>query len=86
MNRFYIGATQTCVQERILKHNTAAYRPMNYSAKANDWSLFLDIKVNDYPHAIRLEKKIKSMKSSKYIKNLKLYPELIDKIINKVST
>jgi len=52
----------------------------------NDWALFLKIEVVDYPHAIRLEKHIKSMKSSKYISNLKKYPELIQKIVNKTSS
>ena len=51
----------------------------------NDWALFLKIEVVDYPHAIRLEKHIKSMKSSKYISNLKKHPELIQKIVNKTS-
>ena len=51
-----------------------------FTAAANDWELFLKIDVNNYTHAVRLERKIKSMKSSKYIQNLKKYPELAAKI------
>jgi putative endonuclease len=43
--------------------------------------LFLRIDVSDFSHALRLERKIKSMKSSIYIQNLKKYPELVQKII-----
>ncbi|MCP9769307.1 GIY-YIG nuclease family protein, partial [Lacihabitans sp. LS3-19] len=46
-----------------------------------DWNLFLKIPTDNYAHAIRLERKIKSMKSSKYISNLKKYPDLITKIL-----
>jgi len=44
-------------------------------------NFFLNIPVHDYAHAIRIERKIKSMKSSRYIRNLKKYPELVEKIV-----
>ena len=52
-----------------------------FTAMTNDWTLFLSISCKDFNHALRLEKKIKSMKSSKYIRNVKLYPELMKKIV-----
>ena len=85
-NRFYIGATQDPLEDRIFKHNNHDYGKHRYTAMTNDWALFLKIEVVDYPHAIRLEKHIKSMKSSKYISNLKKHPELIQKIVNKTSS
>jgi putative endonuclease len=80
LNRFYIGACQESLLERIDKHNTHFYSGKHFTSAAKDWELFLKIHTESYPHAIRLERKIKSMKSSKYIFNLKKYPELIVKI------
>ena len=85
LGRFYTGATHTTVSERLLKHNTGAYGKQRFTAASNDWELFLNIPVHDYAHAIRIERKIKSMKSSRYIRNLKKYPELIEKIVRNTS-
>jgi putative endonuclease len=43
--------------------------------------LILKLKVSDYAHVVRLERKIKSMKSRIYIENLPKYPERQVKII-----
>lgn len=86
LNRYYIGSTKDLIESRIEKHNSGFYGKKSFSASANDWTLFLLIEAQDYPHAVRLERKIKSMKSSKYIQNLKSYPELVDKIIAETST
>jgi len=74
------------LENRISKHNNHAYGSHRYTAKANDWELFLSVQVNDYAHAVRLERKIKSMKSSKFIENLKIYPAILDKIIQEMSS
>ena len=86
LNRFYTGATQKPIDDRIFKHNNHLYGKHRYTAITDDWELFLKIEVSDYSHAIRLEKLIKSMKSSKYIRNLKKYPELIEKITKQTSS
>ena len=78
--------SQDSLQSRIDKHNTHFYSNKNYTAKASDWKLFLRIDADSLGHARRLELKIKSMKSSKYIHNLKNYPELIEKIKKETST
>ena len=57
-----------------------------FTSKASDWILFLQFELKDYAHAIRLERKIKSMKSRKYILNLSKYPELREKIINEAKS
>ncbi len=80
LSKFYIGACQDSLQERIKKHNMGFYDGSNFTKNANDWSIYLRIDAMEYSHAIRIEKKIKSMKSSIYIKNLLKYPELISKI------
>jgi putative endonuclease len=81
LNKFYIGVTTENIIDRIEKHNNSEYGKHRYTATTNDWEVFLTIELEDYSHAVRLERKIKSMKSSKYIQNLKRYPELIEKII-----
>ena len=71
---------------RIEKHNRGTYGKHRFTATAGDWELFIKIPANDYPHAIRIERLIKSMKSKKYIENLKKYPELVEKILMRTST
>jgi len=82
LNKFYVGATQEDVSKRIEKHNQSSYGKHRFTAVADDWKLFLFIPDSDYAHAIRLERKIKSMKSVKYIQNLIMYPELLNKLVS----
>ncbi len=86
LNKFYIGATNDSVEKRREKHNAHSYGKQHYTAAANDWEVFLALEANDYPHAIRMERKIKSMKSKTFIRNLKQYPELQNKLIHETST
>jgi putative endonuclease len=51
------------------------------TASASDWELVLFLESLDYSHALRIEQKIKRMKSSRYIANLQKYPELREKVI-----
>ena len=73
LNRYYVGATQSSIKERIIKHNEKFYGNNKFTATTNDWELFLSIEVLTYTHALRIEKAIKKMKSSVYIKNLEKY-------------
>ena len=86
LNRFYIGATTEIVDERLIKHNNAIYGKHRFTAKAEDWKVYMSIEIDDFAHAIRLERKIKSMKSSNYIRNLKTYPGLVAKIIEETKS
>jgi putative endonuclease len=82
LQKFYIGATKKDdVHERIHMHNTYYYGKNKFTAKSNDWVLYLLIEADHYAHALKIEKKIKAMKSSKYIRNLLKYPEMVLKII-----
>jgi putative endonuclease len=47
--------------------------------------MFLELKAVDYPHAIRMEKHIKKMKSKVFIQNLKKYPELRKKLFQRTT-
>ena len=82
LHKFYIGAIHEDVATRIAKHNQGAYGKHRFTATVDDWKLVLFIPANDYAHAIRMERKIKSMKSAKYIQNLVAFPELIQKLVN----
>ena len=86
LDQFYVGVTTQNIEDRIQKNNQAHYGNHRYTATADDWKLYLLIDAIDYAHATRLERKIKSMKNSKYIKNLKAYPELLDKIIEEIKS
>ena len=84
LNRFYVGATQDSVSERIEKHNSHTYGAYHFTATADDWELFLEIEASDYAQAIRIERRIKDQKSAVFKRNLKKYPELLEKL--KLST
>jgi putative endonuclease len=73
---------KTSLQKRIDNHNTGFYGSKTFTSNANDWILYLKIETQDYAHAIRIERKIKSMKSRVYIENLKKYSELVEKVFN----
>jgi putative endonuclease len=48
--------------------------------------LFLSLEALDFSHAVRIERRIKSMKSRKYIENLYKYPELRRKLIKETGS
>ncbi|WP_310994246.1 GIY-YIG nuclease family protein [Aequorivita marina] len=83
---FYIGACHNDLKVRIEKHNNGTYGSKSFTSITNDWELFLAFEVSSYAHAIRLERKIKLMKSRKYILNLSKYPELREKIVNETGS
>jgi putative endonuclease len=82
LNKFYIGYTTENVETRIEKHNTKHYEN-KFTAKGIPWILFLAIACQSVTQALKVEKHIKDMKSKVYIDNLKKYPEMIHKLIEK---
>jgi putative endonuclease len=70
------------LDERISKHNDGSYGNHRFTTKANEWELFICIECETFKQATSIEKQIKKMKSSVYIKNLKLYPDMIKKLKN----
>ncbi|VBB46768.1 conserved hypothetical protein [uncultured Paludibacter sp.] len=81
IQKFYIGATQDEINSRIEKHNHKTYGSKKFTARANDWILFLFIPTKDFSHAVRIKRKIKSMKSSKFVHKLMQDKELLEKLI-----
>ena len=84
--KFYIGASNSSLEQRLANHKNKKYGTHRFTARADDWELFLKIEAKDYAHAVRMECKIKSMKSSMYIRNLMKYPELKEKLIQKTKS
>jgi putative endonuclease len=56
-----------------------------YTAKAEDWTLYLRIDDLTYEQARGIEAHIKRMRSRLYIENLIKYPEMVAKLIIKYS-
>ena len=81
IDRFYIGQTHD-VNDRILKHNSLYY-PNKWTAKGIPLILFHQIACASKSQALLIEKHIKSMKSTMYLKNLKRYPEISDRLKKK---
>ncbi|MBS4065955.1 MAG: GIY-YIG nuclease family protein, partial [Chitinophagaceae bacterium] len=81
LNRFYTGTTND-VLKRLEQHNSASYDD-SFTSKGIPWMLFLVIDCKSSKQAYAVEKHIKQMKSSIYIRNLKLYPEMIAKLLAK---
>lgn len=83
LNRFYIGITHEDLNSRVLKHNEGSYGNHRFTAKANDWVLFLYIETTSIEQALAIEKHIKAMKSSLYIRNLVKHPKIIEDLKSK---
>ena len=63
-----------------LKCLTLEYGTKKFTALAKDWKIFPEISCSSLKQATQIEKHIKSMKSKVYIKNLKEYPKIIERL------
>ncbi len=81
LNRFYTGYTQN-LEERLDFH-IEKNESRKFTSKAKDWVVFYKIACETKNQAESIEKHIKSMKSSKYVRNLKNYPEISEKLLEK---
>jgi putative endonuclease len=59
--------------------------PKSFTAKYSDWELFYEIQNLTITTARKIETHIKKMKSRKYLENIKAYPEISPKLIQKYS-
>ncbi len=80
LNRFYVGSTILEPKERLQNHLEQFYGNHKYTSLSKDWKIFLEITCNSIEQARKIEKHIKKMKSSKYIRNLRQYPEIVSKL------
>ncbi|ARN78428.1 hypothetical protein BST97_10760 [Nonlabens spongiae] len=81
LNKYYIGACHKKLNDRVLAHNSGKYGSQRFTSQTSDWKLILRLECEDYAHSIRLERKIKSMKSRKYIQNLLKYEDMRQRVI-----
>ena len=82
-DRYYTGYTKDLLT-RIEYHRRREFAG-SFTARYNDWVLYYTIDNLSLSTAIKIEKHIKRMKSSKYIENLKKYPEIAEKLIARYS-
>jgi putative endonuclease len=78
-DQYYVGSTQNGIHNRLARHNSGGYGK-TFTSTNRDWTLLLFIECTLYSDAIRIERKIKKMKSRKYILNLLRYPEMVDRL------
>ena len=81
INRFYTGETAR-IDIRLDQHKEH-YFPTNFTKNANDWQLVFTYTCLTKGDAIYLERFIKRMKSSSFIKRIIKKPEILDDILSK---
>ena len=80
LDRFYTGSTELRPEERLGMHLAKHYGDTKFTSAANDWELFLAIECKSLKQVQSIEKHIKRVKSSIYIRNLRIYPDVIIKL------
>lgn len=74
LQKFYVGETED-MNLRLQQHIKGFFKD-SFTAKADDWTLFHMIKCDSKRQSINIERHIKRMKSSVYIKNLKKFADI----------
>jgi len=82
IDRFYVGQTALPPEQRLEEHNTAR-NENSFTTRGIPWTLFLTIVCDGRGHAEEVERHIKRMKSKAYIRNLKQYSEMRQKLLNR---
>ena len=82
LSRYYIGQTEN-IEERLVKHNTIDKDRNDFTQKGIPWNLCFTIDCKSREQAIKIERQIKKMKSKKYIDNLRKYPEMRARLLDK---
>ena len=83
LDRFYTGSCDN-LDYRIEQHLNKDFIK-SFTAKTDDWELFFFVDHLQYVQARLIEDHLKKMKSKVYIQNLKKYPEIMQKLIDKYS-
>lgn len=84
INKYYVGSCFD-LDKRLSDHKNKIH-PNAYTKITDDWELYHFIDDLDRATARGIEMHIKSMKSRKYIQDLKKYPEMTIKLIDKYSS
>jgi len=80
---FYIGKTSD-LKKRLDFHNSYDLNK-GITRRKLPWDYYHILEMENAVTAARIERHIKSMKSRKYIENLKKYPEMTEKLLKKYS-
>ena len=83
LDRFYIGSTELHPTQRLELHNNQYYGKLKFTSNGIPWELFWYHHIHSKRVALKIEKHIKKMKSRKYILNIKKYPNIMQKLIEK---
>jgi putative endonuclease len=81
LDRYYTGSCLD-MHSRLKEHLQVKYDNA-FTKKADDWEIYFRMDDLGYDTVRKLENHVKSMKSKKYIENLKAYPEMTEKLIEK---
>jgi putative endonuclease len=81
IDAYYIGSCHD-LDGRLLEHTQKRYKS-SFTVRADDWELFLKIEDLNFQQARNIEAHVKRMKSREYLQNLILYPEIINKLIQR---
>ncbi|WP_318312268.1 GIY-YIG nuclease family protein [Flagellimonas crocea] len=81
LDKYYVGESSD-IDSRLLQHNNGFFKN-SYTAQVNDWEAFLIIPCDSRSQSRKIELHIKKMKSRKYLENLKKYPEMVSKLLEK---
>ncbi len=77
LSRFYYGSTELAPKERLAFHLKQYYGNRKYTAKVDDWEIYIAIECSNITQARRIEKYIKKMKSKQFTESLKDDPNRI---------
>ncbi len=81
MDRYYTGSCLD-MNSRLKEHLQGKYDNA-FTKKTDDWEIYFRMDDLGNDTVRKLENHIKSMKSRKYIENLRAYPEMTEKLIDK---
>jgi putative endonuclease len=81
LNSFYIGSCKD-LSYRVDQHLNKEFKG-SFTAKAEDWEIYLSIDDLLYDQARLIEAHLKKMKNRTYIQNLAKYPEIIQRLKDK---
>jgi putative endonuclease len=79
--KYYIGSCKD-LETRLFEHKSKKFKD-SFTSKAEDWELYYVIENLEYKVAREIENQIKKMKSKKYIEDLKKYPEMSKRLVDK---
>ena len=80
IDNFYIGSSSNL---EVRKSFHDAKKGAFYTKRASDWEVYFTIDCISKTQSLLIERHVKKMKSVVYIRNLKLYPEMSEKLLLK---